>query len=330
MLELNTMKKQISIFLLTLFALLQSPALAQTVAPNIYVDNLGVHVVSNAAQSIYPTVPLINQLRIYATSGSPFSNTAYTTASVPTPISAFYIGGRTDGNQCTFNQGSNYQILNVPETLFTVSGLTASTRYDLYMKNINGLITISTVAWTGTATPPTRGTDGYNRATKSGDTTSLLIGTFLANTSTTASLFTSISDNAFYAGTPAGTYMPWWQPSSSTPIPTGFALCNGASAVWQTGDLAGTTFTLPNFIGRMVLGSDVLSGTSTASSGGYGTTTPQTTYGLTATTISVTVYPNYSVGATAQAGAGIYPSATGSGSGSNLNACISSPYIMKL
>jgi hypothetical protein len=264
------------------------------------------------------TVNLMNQLRVYATSGTPFSNTTYTTASVPVPVSTFYIGGRPDGNQCTFNQGTSYEIFGVSETAFSPSGLTASTRYDLYMKIIGGTGTISTAAWTGTATPPTRGTDTYGRATLNGDTTSLLIGTFLANTATTASLFTSVSDTAYYAGTPAGMLMAWQPPTTTTPIPNGFALCNGATAVWETGPSAGTSFTTRNYIGMTLIGSDMPSGTSTANASGFGTTVPGTVYGATthahtaslAASVSVSVFGS---GTTSEGNASAGDTTSGSG-----------------
>jgi hypothetical protein len=69
---------------------------------------------------------------------------------------------------------------------------------------------------------------------------------------------------------PAGTGIDWWQQDVNTPIPPGWALCNGQVAVWQTGPRAGQEFITPNQIGMYSQGGDILGGTSTANSLGYG------------------------------------------------------------
>ncbi len=114
------------------------------------------------------------QLRLYCVSGSPLSDSSGSSATL-------YVGGIPQGNQVLFQQtGGNYVLLALPETAVTMSGLTASTNYDVYVKDLLGTVTVSLTAWTGDTTPPTRSTDSLNRSTKSGDTTSLLVGGFRA------------------------------------------------------------------------------------------------------------------------------------------------------
>jgi hypothetical protein len=78
---------------------------------------------------------------------------------------------------------------------------------------------------------------------------------------------------------PAGSIIDWWQQDSSTPVPSGWALCNGQTAVWQTGSRAGQSFTTPNFIGMLCQGGDLLDGSSTANPGGYGNQPSKSTVG---------------------------------------------------
>ena len=68
---------------------------------------------------------------------------------------------------------------------------------------------------------------------------------------------------------PAGAIIDWMQADAYTPVPAGWALCNGQPAVWQTGPRAGQAFLTPNFIGMGSVGADVINGTSTANSSGY-------------------------------------------------------------
>lgn len=69
---------------------------------------------------------------------------------------------------------------------------------------------------------------------------------------------------------PAGTIIDWWQQDANTPVPAGWAQCNGQIACWRTGPRAGESFTTPNLIGLYVVGGDVLGGSSTGNANGFG------------------------------------------------------------
>lgn len=292
----------------TLLAL--QPALAFAPSPQAYVDYFGLHVVATTQNSLNIVVPVINQLRLYPTSGNAYSS-SYTAGTT------LFIGGRPDGNQCTFNQGAYYMLIAVPQTAFTVSGLTTGKTYDLYMKNINGTISTTVVVWP--SGPPTRGSDSYGRATLSSDTTYLQVGTFYANSATTVSNFTSVSDTilAGINGEITGAVKLWVQPNSSVAVPSGYALCNGQTATWQTGVLAGSTFTTPNYIGMFPIGADILGGSSSGNSSGFGALVQGTAYGATSHAHSASLAASVSVvvsgsGSTGTSGYTVQGATTGS------------------
>lgn len=173
------MKKKLPAILALLSATILSSSASAQVAPNMYTDQNGLHITANAAQNVFATVPNICQLRLYPTSGSPYAMTSSTSSTI-------CIGGSTQGNQCAFQQtNGSYLLLSVPEIVISLSGLTALTGYDVYLKDINGVTTYSMVAWSSLTTAPTRSKDSLGRWTKSSDTTSLLIGAFEAPTTTT-------------------------------------------------------------------------------------------------------------------------------------------------
>lgn len=162
-------------------------ALAQTVAPNAYLNINGINVVSNNANGS-ATVPNICQIHAYTVSGSPRALSSGTTASL-------FIGGLDGGNQCTFLQpNGNYLTYSVPETAVPMSGNTANIPEDVYVKDIAGTITISQTAWTNSTTPPTRAKDSLNRWVKNGDATSLLVCAYNPHSATTTEDDTSASD----------------------------------------------------------------------------------------------------------------------------------------
>jgi hypothetical protein len=80
---------------------------------------------------------------------------------------------------------------------------------------------------------------------------------------------------------PAGTIIRWWQNDINVQVPPGWALCNGAVAVWETGPRAGHSFTTPNFIGMYSQGADTLAQQNSANPNGFGSPTPQTAVGAT-------------------------------------------------
>jgi hypothetical protein len=106
---------------------------------------------------------------------------------------------------------------------------------------------------------------------------------------------------------PAGTIIDWWQQDANTLVPTGWSLCNGLTATWQTGPRAGKLFTKPNLIGMYTLGGDVLNGSSTANSNGFGSITPQSVEGTTTHYHAYTVYDqNYAYGPSGYSVCGTY------------------------
>ena len=132
---------------------------------------------------------------------------------------------------------------------------------------------------------------------------------------------------------PYGAVIDWFQPFAGAPVPPGFALCNGQTAVWQTGPLAGQSFTTPNLIGMYTMGADVLNGASTANASGYTKPTPQTVVGSTTTSVSGTTGASGTYGQAS--GTGSYYATNGhthsfSGSGSNQPAAIAFAKIIRL
>jgi hypothetical protein len=118
------------------------------------------------------TFPVVNNGRLYLTSGSPYADT--------TATGTLYFGP-INGNQITLYNGSAEVTQTFSQVSLSVGGLSASTVYDIYVKSASSTtVVLSSVAWSGLNTPPTRGTqDG--RFTKNGDATSLLVGAIYLN-----------------------------------------------------------------------------------------------------------------------------------------------------
>lgn len=110
--------------------------------------------------------------RCYMTSGSPYADHAAATT-------IYY--GPAISNQITLYNGTSEVTQIFSEASLAVGGLTAATVYDLYAKSLTAsTISLTTTAWAGVNTPPTRGTqDG--RLTKNGDATNLLVASFYLN-----------------------------------------------------------------------------------------------------------------------------------------------------
>jgi hypothetical protein len=118
--------------------------------------------------------PMVNNGRLYLTSGSPYADTGASNT-------IYY--GPTNGNQITLYNGTTEVTQTFSEVSLVISTLTASTMYDVYVKSASSTtVVLSTAAWGGLNTPPTRGVqDG--RYTKNGDATSLLIASIYINAS---------------------------------------------------------------------------------------------------------------------------------------------------
>jgi hypothetical protein len=116
--------------------------------------------------------PMVNNGRLYLTSGSAYADGGAT--------GTLYFGPAT-GNQITLYNGTSEVTQTFSQASLSVGGLSASTVYDIYVKSASSTtVTLSSVAWSGLNSPPTRGTqDG--RLTKNGDATSLLVGTIYLN-----------------------------------------------------------------------------------------------------------------------------------------------------
>jgi hypothetical protein len=68
---------------------------------------------------------------------------------------------------------------------------------------------------------------------------------------------------------PIGTVIQWWRPSSSVPIPTGWAPCNGDVIASVNHDFGtGSSITLPNMVNKFVMGAAPASTYGTAGDGG--------------------------------------------------------------
>ena len=147
---------------------------------------------------------------------------------------------------------------------------------------------------------------------------------------------------------PPGVMLPWFQADAALLVPAGWALCNGGTAVWQTGPRAGKTFTTPNMIGMFLEGADILGGASAANASGYTKPTAQTAAGATTVSVSGTASvsgttsgpsstvlvtagagPYYSVPVTAHTHT-VSSSGSSSGTGAFTPASISFPWIIKL
>lgn len=117
------------------------------------------------------TIPttMVSQGRMYGTSGSPFADTTNAT-------SVYF--GPVYGNQIVLYNGTTEVLQTFSEVSVLLSGLTASTMYDLYVTSASSTtVTLSTTAWSGVTTPPTRGTqDG--RLTQNGTPAALYVGSF--------------------------------------------------------------------------------------------------------------------------------------------------------
>jgi hypothetical protein len=123
------------------------------------------------------TSAMVNGGRLYLVSGTPFSDSGSTST-------LFF--GPAYGNQITLYNGSSEVTQTFAQVSLSLVSLTVNSVYDVYVKSASGTtVALSTVIWTNTTTPPTRGTqDG--RLTKSGDATSLLAGSIFINASNQA------------------------------------------------------------------------------------------------------------------------------------------------
>jgi hypothetical protein len=142
--------------------------------------------------------PMVNNGRLYLTSGNPYADTGASTT-------LFF--GPTQGNQITLYNGTAEVTQTFMEASIGIGGLSSNTVYDVYVKSASSTsVILSTVAWSGINTPPTRGVqDG--RLTKNGDATSLLVGaismtgssTCVDNTSTrgVSNLYNAVSRALF-------------------------------------------------------------------------------------------------------------------------------------
>ncbi|MBS1983220.1 MAG: hypothetical protein JST16_03530 [Bdellovibrionales bacterium] len=112
-------------------------------------------------------------VRLYAVSGAPYDGADHTA------LTTLYVGPY-NGNVITLGTSG-------PQTFSEVSfsvPSTSSTMYDVYATS-SGLtgITVSTLAWSNTSTPPTRNlVNGY--LVKSDDSTKLLVGVFMTSSTT--------------------------------------------------------------------------------------------------------------------------------------------------
>ncbi|HEY9755245.1 MAG TPA: hypothetical protein V6C97_08790 [Oculatellaceae cyanobacterium] len=124
------------------------------------------------------TVSNVTNLRLYTQAGAPNADSSG-------PSSTLFVGPLLTGNQCASYSGTAMVLQTVIETAVSMSGNTVGANYDVYYKNVSGVITLSQVAWTNSTTPPTRGSDAFGRLCKNGDTTSLLVGAYTAISATT-------------------------------------------------------------------------------------------------------------------------------------------------
>lgn len=76
-----------------------------------------------------------------------------------------------------------------------------------------------------------------------------------------------LDPNILRALVPLGLIAPWWRPDTNTPIPPGWAICNGTAWASIANDMGLSTGAIPDLRNRFILGADV-TGT------GSGTTTP--------------------------------------------------------
>jgi hypothetical protein len=121
------------------------------------------------------TFGLIPGGRLYLSSGNPYSDANGT--------GAVLYGPATSNTIVLYNSTtSSYQPITFSETSYSLSSLTASTVYDIYITYASSTsFTFSSTAWAGTTTPPTRGTDAYGRLTQNGSTAALLVGVVYLN-----------------------------------------------------------------------------------------------------------------------------------------------------
>jgi hypothetical protein len=154
--------------------------------------------------------------RLYLTTGAPYASSNG---------SGTLLYGPAVSNTITLFNGSAQIPQTFAETSFSLGSLSSGV-YDIYVSSLSGTtIAISSVAWSGLNTPPTRGTDSYGRPCKSGTPTALFVGAIYVNSSTqsvdntserfVSNLYNSIS-RPLFAADPA---VSWTNPSSGIPAP---------------------------------------------------------------------------------------------------------------
>lgn len=120
------------------------------------------------------TAPAACGGRLYLTSGMPYQDTNAT--------GTLYFGSNAREFSGQININGTLQPFS--EVSMSLSALTASTVYDIYVNSASSTtVTLSTVAWSGINTPPTRSKDSYGRLVKNGTPADLLVGAIYVNAS---------------------------------------------------------------------------------------------------------------------------------------------------
>jgi len=163
-------------------------------------------------------LPLVNDCRLYTTSGAPYTDTVspYNTAGGTTPnngAQTLYFGPSNDhGNLISLYSSGSWSQITATETSVSLSSLTTPTVYDVYAYNNSGSVAIELHAWSGST--PTGKTLLNGVQTLTTDSTRLYVGTI----ETATNVISSVTYGCVYSG-PG--YRGIWNAFNRRPAPLG-------------------------------------------------------------------------------------------------------------
>ena len=188
----------------------------------------GISVTPSAGQLLIAStganLALVNNCRLYTTSGEPYTDTVSPYGGGTTPnngAQTLYFGPCNDqGNLISLYSSGSWSQITATETSVSLSSLTTSAIYDVYAYNNSGSVAIELVAWSGSTPSSKVSMNGV--LVRSTDNTKLYVGTLETN----INVISSVTYGCVYS---SPGYRGIWNAFNRRPAPLG---ASDATADW--------------------------------------------------------------------------------------------------